>query len=96
MRLNSISELQVIEVVSEDQSSWLYVNGKLKKHYSGYRLDLADLSFAINDYIEENSCGSYRASVFGINYQRWDINQEYAERGSLPELLKDIPEEMFE
>lgn len=93
MRLNILSELQVIEVKSYNYS-WLYLNGKLI--WTAAHMDLEDFSNAINKYLEENSYGSYMASVFGINYQCWDIKQEYTERGSLPELLKDIPEEMFE
>lgn len=92
-KLNDISKLRVTKV-SNDDWNWLYVNGKLTE-YEGHDLTLDNLSDAINDYIDENSNGSYVASIHGIIYQEWCVNQEYGESG-LPKLLKDIPEDMFE
>lgn len=92
-KLNDISKLRVT-VVSNTDWSWLYVDGKLTE-YDGHGLTLDNLADAINDYIDENSNGSYIASVHGIIYQEWCVNQEYGENG-LPELLEDIPEDMFE
>lgn len=92
-KLNDISKLRVT-VVSNEDWSWLYINGKLTE-YDGHGLTLDNLSDAINDYIDENSSGSYIASVHGIIYQEWSVNQEYGENG-LPKLLEDIPEDMFE
>lgn len=92
-KLNDISKLR-ITVVSNEDWSWLYVNGKLTE-YDGHGLTLENLSDAINDYIDEKSSGSYVASIYGIIYQQWYVNQEYGENG-LPKLLEDIPEDMFE
>lgn len=55
-KLNDISKLRVT-VVSNEDWSWLYINGKLTE-YDGHGLTLDNLSDAIKDYIDENSSGS--------------------------------------
>ena len=91
--MNDINKLKVIEISSDDWS-WLYVDGELTE-YEGHSLTFDDFSNAINDYITAHSNGSYLASIHGINYQQWHVNQEYGENG-LPKLLEEIPEDMFE
>lgn len=86
-------KLQVIEVSCDDWSV-LYVDGKITE-YEGHRLGLMEVFHAINDWIKENSYGSTIAYISGINYDNWFVRDEYTEEG-LPEILKDIPEEMFE
>lgn len=81
-------KLDIIEVSSEDWSV-LYVDGK-RTEYEGHSLCLMDMTSAINEWIRDGN------NITGkICYDNWYINQEYMEEG-LPELLSEIPEEMFE
>lgn len=82
-------KLQVIQVSSDDWNV-LYVNGK-RTEYEGHSLCLMDMSNAINEWIKNKWYGS----ISGVNYDNWFVKQEYMEEG-LPELLSEIPEEMFE
>ena len=88
-----------LDIVSVESSCgdwyWLYVDGK-KTNYEGHRLEPEDMAKAVNDYIKENSKGSYLHHICGINFASYSVNDNYAEEGNLPMNLKDIPEDVFE
>jgi hypothetical protein len=80
-----------------DDYFWLYVEGK-KTEYCGHRCEPSNVVDAINDYIKENSRGSHLHSVFGINFETWNLDYDWVEDNgdNLPKLLDDIPKEAYE
>lgn len=83
-----------IREVKSDDLSWLYIQGECKNTEGFYNIQLRDLVDAINTYIMENSFGSYIKQISQIDYECWNINEEYAEDG-MPKYLSDIPEDMW-
>ena len=87
-----------LSMISVEYDDWfvLYVEGK--KTFYGHSLRADDIINAINDYIKENSKGSYLHSISGINFETWNVSEEYVDENgdNFPVLLSDIPESAFE
>lgn len=88
-----------LSMISVEYDDWfvLYVEGK-KTFYDGHGLRADDIINAINDYIKENSKGSHLHSISGINFETWNVSEEYVDENgdNFPVLLSDIPESAFE